>query len=335
MEQDGIYYFFEHEDGKHTLVLADPSRRTAVPGLAKSTTSRHRRATSASGAHLPLVNPSAGFDRQGRAERLRLPEAQRESAPASENRRSAIRAPTRNLRLPRQIQRSETTASSTPRCDSRPSRRSTIAVTGRRRRQPLSRRHSSRSTSIRQRRGERPYLVVRSHARARRGRLPLRRRGATPPRSLRQLRAAAERPAVPPAARDTEADRSTACRRPSSSARRARRSRSTSTAASRSSSSGIASKKPSCWVRVSQNWAGKRWGAMFIPRIGQEVRRRVPRRRSRPADRSSAPSTTATGSRPTICPAARPAPASNPTHQGRRRLQRIYFEDNQGLGEHP
>jgi type VI secretion system secreted protein VgrG len=27
----------------------------------------------------------------------------------------------------------------------------------------------------------------------------------------------------------------------------------------------------SCWVRVSQNWAGKRWGAMFLPRIGQEV----------------------------------------------------------------
>ncbi|WP_118178752.1 type VI secretion system Vgr family protein [Paraburkholderia phosphatilytica] len=26
-----------------------------------------------------------------------------------------------------------------------------------------------------------------------------------------------------------------------------------------------------CWVRVSQNWAGKRWGTFFIPRIGQEV----------------------------------------------------------------
>ena len=25
------------------------------------------------------------------------------------------------------------------------------------------------------------------------------------------------------------------------------------------------------WIRVSQNWAGKRWGAMFLPRIGQEV----------------------------------------------------------------
>jgi type VI secretion system secreted protein VgrG len=27
----------------------------------------------------------------------------------------------------------------------------------------------------------------------------------------------------------------------------------------------------SCWVRVSQNWAGKNWGAVFHPRIGQEV----------------------------------------------------------------
>ena len=27
----------------------------------------------------------------------------------------------------------------------------------------------------------------------------------------------------------------------------------------------------SCWTRVSQNWAGKNWGAMFVPRIGQEV----------------------------------------------------------------
>lgn len=27
----------------------------------------------------------------------------------------------------------------------------------------------------------------------------------------------------------------------------------------------------SCWVRVSQAWAGAGWGAMFLPRIGQEV----------------------------------------------------------------
>jgi type VI secretion system secreted protein VgrG len=35
MEQHGIYYFFKHEDGKHTLVLADSkSSHSAVPGLA-------------------------------------------------------------------------------------------------------------------------------------------------------------------------------------------------------------------------------------------------------------------------------------------------------------
>src|SRR3990172_8263092 len=29
--------------------------------------------------------------------------------------------------------------------------------------------------------------------------------------------------------------------------------------------------KSSCWIRVSQLWAGTGWGAMYIPRIGQEV----------------------------------------------------------------
>ncbi len=27
----------------------------------------------------------------------------------------------------------------------------------------------------------------------------------------------------------------------------------------------------SCWIRVAQGWAGKQWGQIFIPRIGQEV----------------------------------------------------------------
>ena len=27
----------------------------------------------------------------------------------------------------------------------------------------------------------------------------------------------------------------------------------------------------SCWIRVSQTWAGGKWGAMHIPRVGQEV----------------------------------------------------------------
>jgi len=32
-----------------------------------------------------------------------------------------------------------------------------------------------------------------------------------------------------------------------------------------------ANETSSCWIRVSQLWAGKNWGAMWIPRIGQEV----------------------------------------------------------------
>src|SRR4029077_13066349 len=27
----------------------------------------------------------------------------------------------------------------------------------------------------------------------------------------------------------------------------------------------------SCWIRVATNWAGKQWGFICIPRIGQEV----------------------------------------------------------------
>jgi len=27
----------------------------------------------------------------------------------------------------------------------------------------------------------------------------------------------------------------------------------------------------SCWVRVAQSWAGKNWGAQYVPRVGQEV----------------------------------------------------------------
>lgn len=34
---------------------------------------------------------------------------------------------------------------------------------------------------------------------------------------------------------------------------------------------GKADETSSCWIRVAQIWAGKAWGSMFIPRIGQEV----------------------------------------------------------------
>jgi type VI secretion system secreted protein VgrG len=55
----------------------------------------------------------------------------------------------------------------------------------------------------------------------------------------------------------------------------ARRCTRTSTGGSRCSSTGTAragaTTNSSCWVRVSQVWAGQGWGAMWIPRIGHEV----------------------------------------------------------------
>jgi type VI secretion system secreted protein VgrG len=34
---------------------------------------------------------------------------------------------------------------------------------------------------------------------------------------------------------------------------------------------GKKNEESSCWVRVAQGWAGKGWGAFFLPRVGQEV----------------------------------------------------------------
>ncbi len=34
---------------------------------------------------------------------------------------------------------------------------------------------------------------------------------------------------------------------------------------------GKKNEKSSCWIRVAQSWAGPGWGALYIPRIGQEV----------------------------------------------------------------
>ena len=35
--------------------------------------------------------------------------------------------------------------------------------------------------------------------------------------------------------------------------------------------SGTSDEDRTCWIRVAQSWAGPSWGAMFIPRVGQEV----------------------------------------------------------------
>ncbi len=35
--------------------------------------------------------------------------------------------------------------------------------------------------------------------------------------------------------------------------------------------SDVVDDRASCWIRVAQGWAGRRWGGVFLPRVGQEV----------------------------------------------------------------
>ena len=94
----------------------------------------------------------------------------------------------------------------------------------------------------------------------------------------------------------------------------------------------------SCWVRVAQLWAGKRWGASFCRASAR--RSSSPSRRATPTSRSSsAASTTPSRCRPTSARASTPSTErqQGQRHQEqhdprRRRLQRVALRRHQGQG---
>ena len=89
----------------------------------------------------------------------------------------------------------------------------------------------------------------------------------------------------------------------------------------------------SCWIRVATLWAGKQWGMIHIPRIGQEVDRRLPRRRPRPADhrrqrlqrRAACPPTTLPDNMTQSGIISRSTPKGPPTN-----FNQLRFEDKKG-----
>ena len=93
MEHEGIYYYFKHDDGQHTLVLTDSnSGHSAFPGYEHDPVHRARacscgRTSSTSAAGI-LARGSA---RRVRARRLRLRAAERRLA-GEEERAAAVRA---------------------------------------------------------------------------------------------------------------------------------------------------------------------------------------------------------------------------------------------------
>ena len=83
MEEEGIYYFFEHEDGKHTLVLADAySAHEALPGYEEIPYLPARRRTRPTNAsHIDdWTSRTEMQPGRVRARRLRLREAQGQPA---------------------------------------------------------------------------------------------------------------------------------------------------------------------------------------------------------------------------------------------------------------
>ena len=103
MEQEGIYYYFTHEDGKHTLVMADSySAPRGVPGRADARSSRPRTSraatssTSARGSLAREIQPGVYV-----ARRLRFRAAERRAADAEGGRPADTRrATTRCTTIP-------------------------------------------------------------------------------------------------------------------------------------------------------------------------------------------------------------------------------------------
>lgn len=79
----------------------------------------------------------------------------------------------------------------------------------------------------------------------------------------------------------------------------------------------------SCWIRVSQNWAGSGYGTMHIPRIGRRSDRRLLERRPRTTPSSPAVSTTPCRCRHGTCPAQNAVGDQDPLEHRRCRWRRV------------
>ena len=248
MEQFGVYYFFEHADGKHTLVLAD-AKSSHSPGAGtrhRRLQSDRRRRAARDAVSRGLVARAAGAERRLRPGRLRLQEAVHQPRGARRKAPGDMRHDSMEM-FDYPYAYVDTEGNNFVRT------RASATIwrnTGSRRR--------SRSTSAGSSMGSAPSLfpgalvTLQKHPEAARTRSTssptathrlmrpsFRSGGATMPRLCRQLRVHAERPAVPRAARHPQArDRRRPVRARHQARTAARRSTSTSTGGSSSSSIG-------------------------------------------------------------------------------------------------
>ena len=278
MEQEGIYYYFRHTDGHHTLVLTDStSKHTPIAGYET----------------LPFIAPeqlvrpelehisALGLRARDPAGRLRA----RRLRPRAAERRAARRSKA----LPRGYTPSDYEVYDYPgRLHAEAGRRAVRGGPDRRARQRSSRRRTA-ATNARGLAVGSLFTLERSPARRSEPRVPGRCRRAT------TWSSATTRRCREAGGAELSLQLRRRCRARSSSGRSGRRRSRSCRGRRRRSSSGPAGEEiytdkygrvkvqfhwdrdgkkdenSSCWIRVSQPWAGKGWGAVSTPRIGQEV----------------------------------------------------------------
>ena len=269
LEDEGIFYFFEHDADKHTLVLADqPTAFVACPGQSQLAYDTIPGLWQDEDVVLSLRPSAIRAGRQGHRERLRFHQAHHLS-----RRQSGCQPPGEYLRISRQLHHQGRWQ---PLC-------------------PRAPRRAGSQAAHRQRGNQLPGFVPRLPVHAQRL------LNATTP-----IRPTPSSPFItrPP----TTATSRTTSRRPSTTAtpskpfRKARpyhpprisrrpfiQGAQTAVVVGKSGEeiwvdqygrvkvqffwdrAGTMDENSSCWIRVAQVWAGKGWGAIFTPRIGQEV----------------------------------------------------------------
>ena len=274
MEEEGIYHYFDHQDGRHVLKLVD------------SYSGHKALENAASIAYYPPHQESHSDEEfihdltciQGIQPGVVALDDYDFTKPKAD---LAVKAQARSRRTTARTTRSSTGRAST-------SRRGTASTTCGR--ASTSSTPSSSGveaecnvreiavgglfnlTNAPRRDQDREYLIVGAPVRPARQRLRDRARGDLDLQLHVHRRCRAASSSAPPASLAGPPCRG---RRPRSwSGPAARRSGPTSTAASRSSSTGTATARRTrtrCWIRVAQPWAGSHWGVISIPRIGQEV----------------------------------------------------------------
>ena len=276
MEQEGIYYYFRHTDGHNTLVLTDScSKHVPCPGYEElAYIPPEQPGAAGARAHQPLAVRARDPARRLRAQGLRPRAAERRAEDAEGPAARLQPEQLRGLRLPGRVPAE--------------SRRRAICVGADRRARDAVRDRERASTNARgvavgalftldkcpRADQNREHLVVAANYD-----LEFSDYEALP-------RAAAPSYQCSFAAMSTEAAVPAAAARRRSRSCRARRPRWSSGPAGDEIYTdkfgrvkvqfhwdrlGKKDENSSCWIRVSHPWAGKGWGAVATPRIGQEV----------------------------------------------------------------